>query len=87
LSGQHRGPDHDRGNSAAHLLLYFHETEIGRGGTAYVRTAFSGCQPCDTLGDDTAEPATVPSFAGTTVDGLTVTSNSSEVAAVPTGSA
>ena len=33
------------------------------------------------------KPATVPSFAGTTVDGLTVTSNSSEVAAVPAGSA
>jgi outer membrane protein assembly factor BamB len=59
----------------------------GHGGTAYTRSAFAGYQPCDALGDETAEPATVPSFVGTTVDGLTVTSNSSEVAAVPTGSA
>jgi len=34
-----------------------------------------------------SEPAAVPSFVGITVDGLTVTSNSSEVAAVPAGSA
>ena len=25
LSGRYRGPGHDRGNSAAYLLLYFHE--------------------------------------------------------------
>ena len=59
----------------------------GQGGTAYERRGFSGYQPCDALGDDTSGATAVPSFAGISVDGLTVTSNSSEVAAVPTGSA
>jgi hypothetical protein len=59
----------------------------GQGGKAYERSGFSGYQPCDALGDYTSSATTVPSFAGITVDGLTVTSNSSEVAAVPAGSA
>ena len=59
----------------------------GQGGKAYERGGFSGYQPCDALGDYTSSATTVPSFAGITVDGLTVTSNSSEVAAVPAGSA
>jgi hypothetical protein len=44
-------------------------------------------QPCDVSGNTTSEPATVPSFVGITVDGLTVTSDSSEVAAVQESSA
>jgi outer membrane protein assembly factor BamB len=55
------------------------------GGTLYEREAASGYEPCDASGDTTASfPAKVPSFAGITVDGLTVTSDSSEVAATPT---
>ena len=50
-------------------------------------SGFSGYQPGDALGDYTSGATAVPSFAGISVDGLTVTSNSSEVAAVPTGSA
>ncbi len=59
----------------------------GQGGESYERSGISGYQPCDALGDYTSSATTVPSFAGISVDGLTVTSNSSEVAAVPTGSA
>lgn len=59
----------------------------GQGGKSYERGGFSGYRPCDALGDYASSATTVPSFAGITVDGLTVTSNSSEVAAVPTGSA
>lgn len=58
----------------------------GEGGTEYERSGFSGYQSCDALGDYTSDATTVPSFAGISVDGLTVTSDSSEVAAVPTGS-
>jgi hypothetical protein len=54
------------------------------GGSLYERSAFSGYEPCDASGDSAAFPAKVPSFAGVTVDGLTVTSDSSEVAATPT---
>ncbi|HET6187827.1 MAG TPA: PQQ-binding-like beta-propeller repeat protein [Trebonia sp.] len=67
------------------------KTQVGypsaQGGKAYERSGFSGYRPCDALGDYTSGARTVPSFAGITVDGLTVTSNSSEVAAVPAGSA
>ena len=59
----------------------------GHGGTSYERPASSGYQPCDTLGTTISEPATLPSFVGITVDGLTVTSDSSEVAAVQESSA
>jgi hypothetical protein len=59
----------------------------GQGGTAYERSGFSGYQPCDALGDYTSGATAGPSFAGISVDGLTVTSNSSEVAVVPAGSA
>jgi outer membrane protein assembly factor BamB len=55
------------------------------GGTTNQRTAASGFKPCDAAGDDLSHPSTVPSFAGVTVDGLTVTSDSSEVAASPSG--
>jgi hypothetical protein len=51
------------------------------------QTTSSGYQPCDALGDYTSGATAVPSFAGISVDGLTVTSNASEVAAVPAGSA
>jgi hypothetical protein len=50
-------------------------------------SGFSGYQRCDALGDYTSGATAGPSFAGIGVDGLTVTSNSSEVAAVPAGSA
>ena len=67
------------------------KTQVGyrnvRGGESYERGGISGYRPCDALGDYTSSTTTVPSFAGITVDGLTVTSNSSEVAAVPAGSA
>ena len=67
------------------------KTQVGyrnvQGGKSYERSGFSGYRPCDALGDYTSSATTVPSFAGITVDGLTVTSNSSEVAAVPAGSA
>ena len=58
----------------------------GQGGTTYDRSAFSGYEPCDASGANIPN-STVPNFAGITVDGLTVTSDSSEVAAVPVGSA
>jgi outer membrane protein assembly factor BamB len=54
------------------------------GGSQYEREASSGYEPCDASGDSASFPAKVPSFAGITVDGLTVTSDSSEVAAAPT---
>jgi hypothetical protein len=54
------------------------------GGTQYERDAFSGFEPCDASGDLLSFPAKVPSFAGITVDGLTVTSDSFELAATPT---
>jgi outer membrane protein assembly factor BamB len=54
------------------------------GGSQYEREASSGYEPCDASGDSVSSPAKVPSFAGITVDGLTVTSDSSEVAATPT---
>ena len=54
------------------------------GGTQYERKASSGYEPCDASGDPLAFPAKVPSFAGITVDGLTVTSDSLELAATPT---
>ncbi len=54
------------------------------GGLQYEREASSGYEPCDASGDSASFPAKVPSFAGITVDGLTVTSDSSEVAATPT---
>jgi outer membrane protein assembly factor BamB len=58
----------------------------GSGGTTYQRLGASGFEPCTASGDTTSEPASVPSFAGVVVGGLTVTSDSSEVAATPTGS-
>lgn len=58
----------------------------GQGGTTYDRSAFSGYAPCDTSGADIPN-STAPNSAWITVDGLTVTSDSSEVAAVPVGSA
>jgi hypothetical protein len=54
------------------------------GGTQYERDAFSGFEPCDASGDLLSFPAKVPSFAGITADGLTVTSDSFELAATPT---
>jgi hypothetical protein len=66
------------------------KTQVGypspQGGKRYDRSGFSGYRPCDALGDYTSGATTVPGFAGITVDGLSVTSNSSEVAAVPAGS-
>jgi PQQ-like domain len=57
-----------------------------QGGTTYQRPAFSGYYPCTVDGDNQSLPATVPSYVGVTVDGLTVTSDSSEVAATPASS-
>jgi outer membrane protein assembly factor BamB len=54
------------------------------GGSQYERQASSGYEPCDASRDSASFPAKVPGFAGITVDGLTVTSDSSEVAATPT---
>jgi outer membrane protein assembly factor BamB len=59
----------------------------GSGGTAYQRFGASGFEPCTASGDTASQPSSVPSFAGVVVGGLTVTSDSSEVAAAPAGSA
>ncbi len=53
------------------------------GGTVYQRVGASGFEPCTAAGGTASQPSSVPSFAGVAVDGLTVTSDSSEVAATP----
>jgi hypothetical protein len=59
----------------------------GSGGTTYQRLGVSAFEPCTASGDTASQPSSVPSFAGVVVGGLTVTSDSSEVAAAPAGSA
>jgi hypothetical protein len=62
LSGRHRGPDHDRGNSAAYLLLYFHENPKSR--TITVRPgARAPRRPCARPSRPSRPPQTTSSTA------------------------
>jgi hypothetical protein len=64
-----------------------YKTQVGYpsdvGGTTYQRLGASGFEPYTASGDTASQPSSVPSFAGVVVGGLTVTSDSSEVAATP----
>ncbi len=64
-----------------------YKTKVGYptdiGGTVYQRIGASGFEPCTAVGDTAPQPSSVPSFAGVVVGGLTVTSDSTEVAATP----
>ncbi len=65
-------------------------TQVGwsypNGPTQYVRIGQSALKPCLASGASAPIPKTVPGFVGTVVDGLSVWSGPSEVAAVPTSS-
>jgi hypothetical protein len=52
----------------------------------YVRVGQLAIKPCQASGASAATPRTAPGFVGTAADGLTVWSESSEVAAAPTSS-
>ncbi len=60
--------------------------QSGTGSTDYERIGQEAIKPCHTSGASATAPQTVPGFVGTDVGGLTVWSESSEVAAAPTSS-
>jgi len=67
------------------------KTQVGyaasrNGPLSYERLTQEMIEPCHASGASVAVPRTVPGFVGTVVDGLTVWSESSEVAAAPTSS-
>jgi outer membrane protein assembly factor BamB len=68
----------------------FYKAHVGYQGSngprEYDRVGQAAVEPCQTAGASAATPQTVPGFVGTVVGGLTVWSESSEVAAAPTSS-
>jgi hypothetical protein len=67
-----------------------YKTQVGypssNGKLTYKRVGQEAIKPCKASGASAAIPQTVPGFVGTVVGGLTVWSESSEVAAAPTSS-
>ena len=69
------------------VIIY--KTQVGwdtNGKIQYARLGQQAIKPCRVSGTPVAIPQTVPGFVGTVVGGLTVWSESSEVAAAPTSS-